>query len=470
MPYTHADNAIARCLGPLSSGTLSVTSGRGAAFAAASPTADRPLALGVWRSASPPPIDSLEPDGSEQLVGAVLVTGVSGDTLAVSGAVPGYSLPTIQAGDWIADAPLAVHLRSLWTAVEGRPTTAAVEGLIADAVAGYVTSSALTLALGSYATIASLSSYATTSALTSGLAGKQATLTAGSISTSLLADLGVTTAKLNDKAVTYGKLADAAGAGVLGATGPGAHQLLAIGSGLSIVGGALTASGGGGSVTSVGLSVPAGLSVSGSPVTGSGTFAVTLGVAGMLKGSGGAFVAATAGTDYVAPAGLTSALASYVALTGAQTLYDKSTQSSGSGDQLKFLNTLGAPASGVDADGNEGAYDLSFLLAAGVDLIAGASASQTARWPGKIAEILIKANVNGASGGFTLKIIKGATTIATQAVVASNTSLVTIAAGSISDLAIAKGDVISATCETSPAPGTGVQNVEVYVKHSRRNR
>lgn len=53
----------------------------------------------------------------------------------------------------------------------------------------------------------------------------------------------------------------------------GALTRLPLGAGLAIVGGALTATGGGGSgsVTSVGLSAPAGFSVAGSPVTGSGT-------------------------------------------------------------------------------------------------------------------------------------------------------------------------------------------------------
>lgn len=50
---------------------------------------------------------------------------------------------------------------------------------------------------------------------------------------------------------------------------------LSLGSGLSIVGGALTATAtGSGTVTSVGLSVPAGFSVTGSPVTTSGTLAI----------------------------------------------------------------------------------------------------------------------------------------------------------------------------------------------------
>jgi hypothetical protein len=68
-------------------------------------------------------------------------------------------------------------------------------------------------------------------------------------------------------------------AGVLGReSGTGAPVVLTLGSGLSIVGGALTAAGGGGgsgTVTSVGLSVPTGFAVAGSPITTSGTLALT---------------------------------------------------------------------------------------------------------------------------------------------------------------------------------------------------
>jgi hypothetical protein len=76
---------------------------------------------------------------------------------------------------------------------------------------------------------------------------------------------------------------------------------------------------GGGTVTSVAMTVPSFLSVTGSPITTSGTLAVTLSgtalpvanggtgattLTGVLKGNGtSAFSAATAGTDYVAPGG-----------------------------------------------------------------------------------------------------------------------------------------------------------------------
>ena len=62
-------------------------------------------------------------------------------------------------------------------------------------------------------------------------------------------------------------------------------------------------SGGGGSVSSVGLSMPSGFSVSGSPVTTSGTLTVTTSLSGMLYGTGSGITTATAGTNYTSPSG-----------------------------------------------------------------------------------------------------------------------------------------------------------------------
>jgi hypothetical protein len=56
-----------------------------------------------------------------------------------------------------------------------------------------------------------------------------------------------------------------------------------------------------GSVTSVALSMPTGFSVANSPVTSSGTLAVSTTLSGVLKGTGSGFAAATAGTDYLVP-------------------------------------------------------------------------------------------------------------------------------------------------------------------------
>lgn len=68
----------------------------------------------------------------------------------------------------------------------------------------------------------------------------------------------------------------------------GSTGAISIGSGLSFSGGTLTATGGSGTVTSVGLIMPTGFSVSGSPITTSGIFNVTLnlndGVVGVCSG------------------------------------------------------------------------------------------------------------------------------------------------------------------------------------------
>lgn len=58
---------------------------------------------------------------------------------------------------------------------------------------------------------------------------------------------------------------------------------------------------GAGTVTSVGLSMPTGFTVTNSPVTGAGTLTVTTTLNGVLKGNGSGFTTAVSGTDY-APA------------------------------------------------------------------------------------------------------------------------------------------------------------------------
>lgn len=80
---------------------------------------------------------------------------------------------------------------------------------------------------------------------------------------------------ISGHAVTYAKIQQASTATLLGnPTGSTANvQEVTLGTGLSFVGSTLV--GNIGTVTSVAMTVPTGLSVSGSPITGSGTFAVT---------------------------------------------------------------------------------------------------------------------------------------------------------------------------------------------------
>ncbi len=79
-------------------------------------------------------------------------------------------------------------------------------------------------------------------------------------------------------------------------------------------------------VGSFGISVPTGFSVSGSPLTSSGVIMIGFALSGMLKGTGSGVAVATAGVDYVSPAGLTTALATkaddstVVHITGTETI------------------------------------------------------------------------------------------------------------------------------------------------------
>lgn len=91
---------------------------------------------------------------------------------------------------------------------------------------------------------------------------------------------------------------------LLANNGSGGFANITVGTGLSLSSGTLTATGGGGgsgTVTSVGLTMPSGFTVGSSPVTTSGTIAVTTSLSGILKGNGSGFTTATSGTDY-APA------------------------------------------------------------------------------------------------------------------------------------------------------------------------
>lgn len=91
------------------------------------------------------------------------------------------------------------------------------------------------------------------------------------------------------------------GSNILAGNSAGGFTNVTVGSGLLFAGGILSSTASGGSVTSVGLSMPSGFSVASSPVTTSGTIAVTTALSGILKGTGSGFTTATSGTDY-APA------------------------------------------------------------------------------------------------------------------------------------------------------------------------
>lgn len=77
------------------------------------------------------------------------------------------------------------------------------------------------------------------------------------------------------------------GTSILYGNGSGGFSNVTIGSGISFAGGTLSATGSGGTVTSVAMTVPSFLSVSGSPITGSGTLAVSLSGTALPVANGG---------------------------------------------------------------------------------------------------------------------------------------------------------------------------------------
>lgn len=97
------------------------------------------------------------------------------------------------------------------------------------------------------------------------------------------------------------------GTSILYGNGSGGFSSATIGTGLSFSSGTLSATGGGGggSGTVTSVSVASANGFAGTVATATSTPAITLStsVTGMIKGSSGAIVAATAGTDYVAPGG-----------------------------------------------------------------------------------------------------------------------------------------------------------------------
>ena len=79
-----------------------------------------------------------------------------------------------------------------------------------------------------------------------------------------------------DTALGFTPAPQTSGSSLLYGNGSGGFSNVSIGSGVSFSGGTLSATGSGGTVTSVGLSLPSIFNVSGSPVTGSGTLTATL--------------------------------------------------------------------------------------------------------------------------------------------------------------------------------------------------
>lgn len=181
----------------------------------------------------------------------------------------------------------------------------------------------------------------------------------------------------------------------------GAGQWLEVGTGLSITGTTLTATGSGGTVTAVSVASANGFAGSSS---GGATPALTISttVTGVLKGNGTAISAAVAGTDYLSPASvrlLDTAADNYLTVAA--------------GDNLTANRTL--TVSVLDAD--------RALVVAGNASVSGTNTGDQT--------ITLTGNVTGSgTGSFATTIAAGAVTLAMQANVATGTVFYRKTAGS----------------------------------------
>jgi hypothetical protein len=125
---------------------------------------------------------------------------------------------------------------------------------------------------------------------------------------------------------------------------PTTNKLYVIGTTLYFNGGAISPAGS--PVTSVALTMPTGFTVTGSPITGAGTLAVTTTLNGILKGTGSAFAVATADVDYAAHH---TTLAGYGITDGVPTGRTINTHSLGSNLVLTSADIGSEPALGNPA-------------------------------------------------------------------------------------------------------------------------
>lgn len=128
--------------------------------------------------------------------------------------------------------------------------------------------------------------------------------------------------------------------GILIGNGSGAINSVTIGSGLTLTGTTLTASGGSGTVTSVGLSLPTGFTITNSPVTGSGTLTGTLSSGfSILKLPN--WIVAASGGDFTTIQAALNAASSTNGTNGGGTIYltDSSYSIGSTGQLFKSPNT-----------------------------------------------------------------------------------------------------------------------------------
>ena len=141
----------------------------------------------------------------------------------------------------------------------------------------------------------------------------------------------------------------------------GAAEEITIGSGLSLSGGTLASTSGGGSVTSTSVVTANGFG--GTVATSTSTPAITLttGVTGIMKGNGTGASAASAGTDYVAPSAYASS--NGLTLTSGK-LLGRTTTSTGAAEEITVGSGLLLSAGSLTATGGGGSVTTASVVSA----------------------------------------------------------------------------------------------------------
>ena len=258
------------------------------------------------------------------------------------------------------------------------------------------------------------------------------TVAAGSVSTTQLADNAVTAAKLADNALLARHLQAAVprtSGFVLGFDAAGAITSFSPSSG--------------GGLTSVGIAVPVGLSVAGSPLTSNGTITIETALSGVLKGTGTGFAVAVAGTDYLTPTGNGSGLTSLNASNIATGVVGTARLGSGTASSTTYLRgdgTWATPSAtgGITSLGGLTAGTQTFGNDTNVT-ITSATSTHTLGWSGTLAV------ARGGTGGGTQATARSGIGAAASGANADITSLT----GLTSPLSIAQGGTASASASAA---------------------
>ena len=235
----------------------------------------------------------------------------------------------------------------------------------------------------------------------------------------------------------------------------GAIEEITIGSGLTLSGGTLSSSAGGGSVTSVGMTVPTFLSVTPASISSSGTFAVTLSGSALPITSGGTGSIATAycsltsnvnGTLPIANGGTGSTATAYCSLTtnvsGTLPIANGGTNATSAAQALTNLGAYPATnPSGYTSNVGTVTSVSGTGSANGLSLSGSFTTSGSITLSGSVTSVATGATIDGVTIGY--RSIPRSTTTAT-AVVGDVGKCIAVTAGiTIPNATFAAGDAVS---------------------------